>query len=78
METAGIAGLLVIGFMLGKIYERWASGEMDIEGVAYFSGRERGYCEGYDDARAGFPHQPPVWAFRDIEQANAKVCRRPQ
>lgn len=67
METVGIAGLLVIGFLLGKIYERWTSGTMDIEETAYFAGRERGYCEGYEDAKAGFPHNPPLWCMRDME-----------
>lgn len=40
-----VVGLLIIAFMLGRVFERWRSGGMDIEEEAY----NAGYDDGLDE-----------------------------
>ena len=49
METGAIAGLLIVGFMIGRAVQKWADGTMEAEEGAYRVGYDEGYKEGQND-----------------------------
>ena len=54
MSILGISvnvGLLAIVFAIGRAFEKWTSGIMDIEECAYNAGYDEGKKDGYNEAR---------------------------
>lgn len=42
VETTALVGLFVLGFLVGKVWERWWSGNLDIQDEAYQAGYQAG------------------------------------
>jgi len=60
MDWATVLPMMVLGFILGRVYQKWADGTMETEEMAFCAGREQGYENGYDDGRSGryWPPRP--------------------
>jgi len=41
--------VFVVGWAIGRAYQKWADGTFDYENEIYQKGREDGYSEGYAD-----------------------------